>query len=155
MTTTYKLANCWEEIRWRSHAYPWAQLKWFLWGYLVMFYGDVLPRLNWLQNLTLFVVVWLPLYLLDRATRSSVRLQNRAKIEKGLSKRYESYVSRKMLWISLGMFAYFTAIGKLLSSSSPLLYGAVFGLINQLIWMRKGIDEQTYQLPDVAVAEPN
>ena len=145
MPTSHSLAHYLEEFRWRSRTKPWAQLGQFAYGCLFV---SVTPHLSWLQIVILFASLMITQHLIDRATRFSERLQTRIKIERDLRRRYESYVLKNFLWFALGLCAFLMASGELNHNFAPLFYLPAPGLIGQLIWMRKGINEETYQLPE-------
>lgn len=150
MTTTEKLARFLEECTWQSRTSPWAQLKSFAWGFCLVLTGNVTIAamgsiVGWIGLIASFALLFLLTRYTERLLAFSERLRTRKLIEAELHQRFESYRFKKLVWVFLGLFTYFISTGNTWPALTPFLYGVLFGLISQLLWLRTGIDEETYQ----------
>ncbi len=151
MTTTEKLAILLEECAWQSRTSPWAQLKWFAWGFCFVLTGNVTISAmgsiaGWIGLIASFALLFLLTRYTKRLLAFSERLRKHKLIEAELHRRFESYSLKKFFWVNLGLFTYLISTGSTWPALTPFLYGALFGLIGQFLWLRTGIDEETYQL---------
>jgi len=149
-TTTQQLTRWLEACAWLLRTRPWAQLQGMVWGCIFAFYFHFSMQGNFGPSVWLWLAAGFGLYGLlthfaGRNLPFSERLRNRKLMEVAIRRRYQSYVFKKLVWTGMGMATYLILVGEPYSYLQPALYLILFGLLNQFLWQRTGIDEQNYQ----------